>query len=371
MTGSPGNAGGRDTASPSMPRRLLVVGTGLMGTSAALAARAAGAEVFLHDTDEEHLAWAGRLGAGEVYPEGTAVDLVLLAVPPHLVGAELARWQERKVGVAYTDVASVKARPRDDAVRLGCDLSSYAGGHPLAGRELSGPRAAAGDLFLGRPWAVCPGSADPAVVELVRGFAAAVGATPLLMSEEEHDAAVASVSHAPHLLASVMAARLTEADTRLAGQGVRDVTRVADGDPRLWTSILTGNAAAVAEVIEAAAHDALEVAAALRAVAEGDENASAQVHALLTRGVAGRLALPGKHGGPTRTYAVVTVVLPDEPGQLARLFHDADTAGVNVEDVSLEHAPGALVGVVELSVRPESRDDLVAGLRATGWDVSG
>ncbi|MQA01316.1 MAG: prephenate dehydrogenase [Streptosporangiales bacterium] len=354
-----------------MPSRLLVVGTGLMGTSAALAARAAGAEVFLHDTDEENLAWASRLGAGEVYADGVTVDLVLLAVPPHLVGAELARWQERKVGIAYTDVASVKARPRADAARLGCDLSSYAGGHPLAGRELSGPRAAAGDLFLGRPWAICPGTASPAVLATVRAFATAVGATPLLMSEDEHDAAVAIVSHAPHLLASVMAAQLADADTRLAGQGVRDVTRVADGDPQLWTSILTGNAAAVADVLDGAAHDARQVAAALRAVAAGDEAATTEVHALLTRGVAGRLALPGKHGGPTRIYAVVTVVLPDEPGQLAQLFHDADAAGVNVEDISLEHAPGALVGVVELSVRPESRDALVAGLRATGWDVSG
>lgn len=355
----------------SAPNRLLVVGTGLMGTSAALAARAAGIEVFLHDAVPEHLQWATRLGAGNPYEDSVFVDLALLAVPPHLVAGELLRWQQSKVATAYTDVASVKAQPRRDATRLGCDTSSFAGGHPLAGRELSGPKAAASDLFLGRPWAVCPGDARPEVVELVTAFVTAVGATPLLMSEREHDAAVAAVSHAPHLLASVMAARLSDADTRLAGQGVRDVTRVADGDPALWTSILTGNAEEVADTLDAAAADVRQVAQALRSVAAGAVDAASVVRELLERGVAGRMALPGKHGGPTRTYAVVTVVLPDRPGQLAGLFHDVEAAEVNVEDVSLEHSPGAPVGVIELSVHPDSRERLVAGLRAAGWDVPG
>lgn len=359
-------------ATVEAPKRLLVVGTGLMGTSAALAARAAGTEVFLYDTAPDNVALAARMGAGSPYDDGTGpVDLVLLAVPPHLVGAELARWQRRDAGAVYTDVASVKSAPRRDARALGCDLTTYAGGHPLAGRELSGPTAAASDLFLGRPWAVCPGDARPDVVAAVTAFARSVGADPLVMDEDDHDAAVAATSHAPHVLASVMAARLPDADTRLAGQGVRDVTRVADGDPALWTSILSGNAAAVAETLAAASRDLDAMAAALRAVAGGDDAAAGDVRALLERGVAGRMALPGKHGGPTRTYAVVTVVLPDEPGQLARLFHDADVTGVNVEDIALEHSPGALVGVVELSVRPETRDTLVAGLRASGWDVPG
>ncbi|MBO0828891.1 MAG: prephenate dehydrogenase [Streptosporangiales bacterium] len=353
-----------------VPARVLIVGSGLMGTSLGLAARAAGCEVWLSDREPAHVETAADMNAGVPYREGERADLAVLAVPPYAVGAELAAWQGRDAAVAYTDVASVKARPRRDAAALGCDLSTYAGGHPLAGRELSGPGAAVADLFLGRPWAVCPGDARPGVVQAVLSLARAVGADPLLMTEDEHDVAVASVSHAPHTLASVMAAQLAAADTRLAGQGVRDVTRVADGDPRLWTSILTGNAAAVADVLDAAGRDLAGAARALRAVADGDAGAGAEVRRLLERGVAGRLALPGKHGGPTRAYAVVTVVLPDRPGQLARLFRDADAAGVNVEDVALEHSPGAEIGVVELSVRPESRDPLVTGLRKAGWDVA-
>ncbi|HEX6447097.1 MAG TPA: prephenate dehydrogenase [Streptosporangiales bacterium] len=354
-----------------VPHRVLIVGAGLMGTSLGLAARAAGCEVWLSDREPEHVRTAAEMGAGIPYAEGERADLAVLAVPPHAIGAELAAWQRRDAAVAYTDVASVKARPRRDAAALGADLSTYAGGHPLAGRELSGPSAAVGDLFLGRPWAVCPGDARPGVVRAVLSLARAVGADPLLMTESEHDVAVASVSHAPHALASVMAAQLAAADTRLAGQGVRDVTRVADGDPDLWTSILTGNAAAVADVLDAAGRDLAGAARALRSVADGDADAAAEVRSLLERGVAGRLALPGKHGGPTRTYAVVTVVLPDRPGQLARLFRDADAEGVNVEDVALEHSPGAPVGVVELSVRPESREQLTKGLRKAGWTVAG
>lgn len=353
------------------PERVLVVGTGLMGTSVALAARAAGVEVLLHDALSQHLQLACEMGAGRPYTEGERVDLVLLAVPPHAVAVELYAWQQRGTAKAFTDVASVKVRPRDYATRLGCDMTGFAGGHPLAGRERSGPMAAAGDLFLGRPWAVCPGRARPEVVRAVTGLARTVGAEPLTMTAEEHDLAVAAMSHAPHLVASALAAQFVDADTRLAGQGVKDATRIADGDAALWTSILAGNASAVAGVLAATAADLERAAAALRALAGGDEGAAGSVRHLLERGIAGRRALPGKHGGRTRTYAVVAVVLPDRPGQLARLFHDADGAGVNVEDVSIEHSPGAPVGVVELSVRPDQRDALVAGLRAAGWDLPG
>lgn len=353
------------------PKRLLVAGTGLVGTSVALAAVAAGVEVLLHDVDEAHLALASEMGAGVPYAEGEQVDLAVIAVPPHLVGEVLALWQRRGVAPAYTDVASVKTRARDDVLRLDCDPRTYVGSHPLAGRERSGPAAAAADLFLGRPWAVCPTpESDSEVVDAVTALARAVGADPLRLSAEEHDRAVAAVSHAPHVLASALAARLTDADTRLAGQGIRDVTRVADGDPALWTSILAGNAAEVADVVSATAADLDRLATALRAVSAGDAGGESDVRDLLERGVAGRKALPGKHGGPTRTYAVVAVVLPDRPGQLATLFHDADATGVNVEDVAIEHSPGALVGMVELSVRPEGRDALVAGLRAAGWSIS-
>ncbi|MDP9432029.1 MAG: prephenate dehydrogenase, partial [Actinomycetota bacterium] len=77
----------------------------------------------------------------------------------------------------------------------------------------------------------------------------------------------------------------------------------------------------------------------------------------------------GKHGGTAPRFATVSVVVPDEPGRLARLLADAAAAGVNVEDLSVEHSPGHPVGVVELAVRPEQADGLLAGLAQRGWPV--
>jgi prephenate dehydrogenase len=99
-------------------------------------------------------------------------------------------------------------------------------------------------------------------------------------------------------------------------------------------------------------------------------HADAQVMVdLLQRGIAGRGRLPGKHGGAPTAYAVVSVPVPDRPKELARLFRDASAVGINIEDVSIDHAPGMPFGLVELSVRPESSSDLAAALRSAGWSI--
>ncbi|MFI6924030.1 prephenate dehydrogenase [Nonomuraea spiralis] len=344
----------------------LVVGTGLIGTSVALALREKGVAVHLSDVDAHAVRLARELGAGQEWT-GQAVDLALIAVPPHVVGERLAELQRRGAARAYTDVASVKVDPIADARRLGCDLTSYVPGHPLAGRERSGPAAARADLFLGRPWALCPGpETDADAVRRARELVAMCGANAVTMGAGEHDAAVALVSHAPHVAASAVAASLEGGDgvaLDLAGQGLRDVTRIAAGDPLLWRMILAGNALQVAGVLDGIAADLAAAASALRT---GDLD---DVTDLLRRGVDGHGRIPGKHGGPARDYAVVQVVLRDRPGELARLFNAAGLAEVNVEDVRLEHSTGLPVGVAEMSVRPEDTDRLAEALRFHGWHV--
>jgi prephenate dehydrogenase len=165
-----------------------------------------------------------------------------------------------------------------------------------------------------------------------------------------------------------MAARLEEAPGEaldLAGQGLRDVTRIAAGDTALWTQILSANAAPVAEVLAAVAADLAEAA---RVLAEDDDSDKA-VATLLDRGQAGVARIPGKHGGAPREFAVVQVVIPDQPGELARLFDATGAAGVNIEDVRIEHSPGLPVGVAELSVRPAEAGVLLDALEAGGWPV--
>jgi prephenate dehydrogenase len=250
--------------------------------------------------------------------------------------------------------------------------------HPLAGREKQGPAAAQADLFLGRTWAVCPlPETAPAAVDAVTALAAACGADPVVTDPETHDRWVALVSHAPHLVAVAMAARLAPSNVpadalKLAGTGLRDVTRIAASDSALWTQILSANAGPVAEVVAAVAEDLAAVARLLGRLPQGTSAPGAGpvgVTALLDRGRAGTSRIPGKHGGKPRNFAVVQVVLADRPGELARLFNAAGAAGVNIEDIRLEHSPGLPVGVAELSVRPEQAETLLDAMEAGGWLV--
>ncbi|GAA2637725.1 prephenate dehydrogenase [Actinomadura fulvescens] len=352
------------------PKRVTVIGTGLIGTSIALAVRKAGTEVLLIDRDPATVRLAAELGAGTPWTDELA-DLVVLAVPPPAVAVTLLDAQSRGLAAAYTDVAGVKGPPLAQAARLGCDLRSFVAGHPMGGGERSGPLAARPDLFVGRPWVLCPGAeADDTAVASVRAMVAACGATPVTMDAADHDDAMALVSHAPHVVASAMAARLAEAPpstANIAGQGVRDVTRIAAGDPSLWQEILTANAGPVADVIEAVAHDLAGTATALRAPG----GSPGPVADLLARGVTGHGRIPAKHGGPAARLTTVTVLVADRPGELAMVFQAAGVAGINIEDVSIEHLRGRPIGVLRLAVAPEAGPRLIAELRARGWSVPG
>jgi prephenate dehydrogenase len=365
-----------------MPGKVLISGTGLIGTSIALALRENGTEVFLSDADPATAKLAADLGAGVVVPDlrdakGIA-DIAVLAMPPALVGRELSLMQEYAVADVFTDVASVKVLPARQARDLGCDLAAFVPGHPLAGREKHGPAAAQSDLFLGRTWALCPLPETAAdAVSAVTALAVACGADPVVTDPETHDRWVALVSHAPHLVAAAMAARLAPSGVpadalKLAGGGLRDVTRIAAGDSALWTQILSANAGPVAEVVAAVAEDLAAVARLLARLPQGTPGASAgvaPVTGLLDRGRAGAGRIPGKHGGQPRNFTMVQVVIADQPGELSRLFTAAGAAGVNIEDIRLEHSPGLPVGVAELSVRPDQAGTLLDAMEAGGWPV--
>jgi prephenate dehydrogenase len=374
VTGA-GPAGPASTGDAALASAV-VLGTGLIGTSIALALRERGVTVWLADREAASAELAVGIGAGALLPEGGPpggpADVAVLAMPPAGVAPALAAAQQRGLARCYTDVASVKELPLGQARALGCDLTSYVPGHPLSGRERSGPAAARADLFLGRPWVICPLAETRAhALFLVTELAQGCGAQPVEVSPAEHDQWVALVSHAPHLVATAMAARLEQADLgalALAGQGLRDVTRIAAGDPGMWQQILVANAGPVSQVLRQVAADLQRAVAALDAGGAGDL-AGKELAELLERGAAGVARLPGKRGGPAPGFAVVQVIIPDRPGELARLFHAAGAAGINIEDVDIEHSPGLPVGVAELWVRPEATAPLSAVLAAGGWPV--
>jgi prephenate dehydrogenase len=344
---------------------VLVVGAGLLGTSVGLALRRRGVDVAVRDRDPEHVRLATSLGAANV-GDDLRPALVVVAVPPDAL-AEVVAGALRDTDAVVTDVGSVKGAPYA-AVRevvTSAELARYVGSHPMAGSERSGPLAASAALFDGRPWAVAAhDDADPAAVAAVTALATACGATPVRFTPAEHDAAVARTSHLPHLLAALVAGRLTDAPRShlaLSGQGVRDVTRIAAGDPALWQQIIAGNTEALSALLHEVRDD---VETLLVALDDGDRDA---VGALLDRGVAGTAVIPGKHGGPSVAETSVFVAVPDHPGELARLLADAGEIGVNIEDLRIDHDPGRPVGLVELFVAAGSVDHLLASLEDRGW----
>jgi prephenate dehydrogenase len=351
-------------SSDRLPAPVLVVGAGLLGTSIGLALRRAGVDVALVDVNDQNVRIASGLGAANLTGD-VAPALVVVAVPPDHVADQVVTALTGSSALV-TDVGSVKAAPLATVrERAASELSRYVGGHPLAGSERSGPLAASAAMFDGRPWAVTPHEqADPAAVAAVRALATACGATPVVLTADDHDEAVARTSHLPHLLAALVAGRLPDAPSAhlaLSGQGLRDVTRIAAGDPALWQQIVTANSPALLALLREVQDD-LEVL--LDALAADDRES---LGGLLARGVAGTATIPGKHGGPARRDAAVYVAVPDHPGELARLFADAGEIGVNIEDVRIDHDPGRPVGLVELVVAADAADHLLGSLGDRGW----
>lgn len=349
-----------------------VVGAGLLGASVGLGLRARGVDVVLADASPAHLRLAADYGAGRLDDGGAEPTLIVVAVPPDLTGRVVADELAAHPGSVVTDVASVKVAPLAELEQAGVDLARYVGGHPLAGRERGGPSAARADLFIGRPWVVAARPENPrSAVTLVEALILDLGATPVEMEAAEHDAAVALVSHAPQIVSSLMAKRLTDspdAALALAGQGVRDVTRIAASEPELWVQILGANAPAIVEILRAYRDDLDRMLSAL-----GDVDAAGARRTIaeeIAGGNAGVSRLPGKHG-QDRKYSRFVVMVEDRPGELARLLHELGELGVNMEDLRLEHSPGAPFGLADIAVLPEVVHRTVDDLTERGWRITG
>lgn len=343
----------------------LVIGTGLVGASVAHALTRAGLTVHLQDKVSSHARVAASRGAGTTAaPDPAAVRLVVVAVPPEALPKVIARSLATYPHATVTDVGSVKGTVLSALRRTDADLSRYVGSHPMAGSQHVGPLTARGDLFVDRTWVITPHdtSAAHAVLD-VQELASLCGARRVTMGAAHHDEAVAQVSHLPHLVSVLVAGRLTELPAehlRLAGQGLRDVTRIAGSDPGLWQQIIGANAVAVRSELVALQADLADLIAGLEA---GD------VGPALARGLDGTRALPGKHGLSSTSYAHVVVEIPDAPGALARLFRDIETAGVNIEDLSIDHDLEREVGWLSVQVAPERADELTAAMTDAGWTV--
>ncbi|PKQ26092.1 MAG: prephenate dehydrogenase [Actinobacteria bacterium HGW-Actinobacteria-4] len=343
--------------------RTHIVGAGLIGASVGIGLTAEGWDVTISDNDEHAQTLARSIGAGSKLGSREP-DLVIVAVPPSaapsVVVASLKAWPEAVV----TDVASIK-EPIAMAVEAAGLGSRYVGSHPMAGREISGGLAAQGDLFKARPWVLCPNGATAEAIALVTQVPNALQCDVVVMDAQQHDAAVARVSHAPQVAASAVAAALgtlSEADVALAGQGLRDVTRIAASEPGMWADIARMNRASLVRTLDHIIGD-------LEDVRDADDIGNAMTD-LIERGRIEVGRIPGKHGGAKRDWVAVTVVVPDAAGQLLRLLTDVAQVGVNVEDITIEHSPRQPVGLTTLYVLPNRAHELSVALGEHGWEIA-
>ncbi len=343
---------------------VLVIGCGLIGTSIALALTEAGVTVHLEDIRVANLELAVSRGAGSAAPSSSPV-LVIVAVPPAAIATTVAHSLGEWPKAVVTDVASVKSGLQQRIEAL-AGIERYVGSHPMAGSERSGPMAASARLFEGRPWAVTPAAgASPEAVDLVIELAGLVGGVPLVMDAGAHDRAVALVSHMPHVLSVLTAARLNDAPSEhlaLAGPGLRDVTRIAGSDIALWRDILGANSAEVRAVLERVRTDLDQVINSI-----GDDGGV--LGEVLKAGQDGTRLIPGKHGEKVAEFATVFVSVPDQPGELPRVMAHTGESGVNIEDIRIDHELGRPVGQVEITVLAAQADTLVKALSARGWSA--
>lgn len=262
--------------------RLVVCGVGLIGGSAALALRAAGAvgHVVGIGRSRATLEAAQRLGViDEIATDWSqalaGAEVVLIAAPVgqmQPITAAMAPYLEPDTLV--TDAGSTK-RDVVEAVRrnLSAHLAHVVPAHPIAGAELSGVEAAQAALYLGRRVVVTPLAENtPAAIDRVFALWRACGALVSSMSPEDHDKVFAAVSHLPHLLAFALVHELASRDDAdrlfgFAAGGFRDFTRIASSHPEMWRDICVANRQALIGELEAYSAELARLRALL---ADGD-----------------------------------------------------------------------------------------------------
>ena len=331
-------------------RRIAVVGFGLVGASFAAAVRAAypDTRVLAVDIDERTLAeavergWAtdGALPDDPAFERfvGDCCDLVVLATP---VGAaeryfeDLARWDYRGI---VTDTASTKARITALAERVLPHPENFVPGHPMAGSEVNGIEGARPDLFKGAHWILCPDADTPAEhFPRLHELVTSIGARVIALPREDHDEAVAVVSHVPHIMASSLVQLASrhaddqQALMRLAAGGFKDSTRIAAGSPELWCGIAFDNKDALSDGLD-------EIRGIIGAFADAlasDDRAA--LTALLADAAAARRALPVAWVPSTERLLEVRIPMEDRPGVVAEVTTVTSSVGCNIQSIEIDH----------------------------------
>ena len=345
-----------------MLAKVRIIGSGLIGTSIGLGLVQQGIAVEMVDSDPSAQALARDLigGVAVIDPE-----LVIFALPTSRLSQVIHDEIALNPQSTFMDVGSVKNEVVLQIQTFPGLSARFLPTHPMAGREIGGASSARADLFQGRSWILTP-KADcvPESKNLVRELIECLGATPIELSALDHDAAVAKISHLPQIAASLVAKQLTGTPLEwmeLAGQGLRDTTRIAGSDEQLWKEIIYSNRSEISVLLTSLQNDLAQMIQAL--------NDPAEIASLIAAGRAGKAMIPGKHGGIAREYAYLPIVIDDKPGQLGAIFNECAAMQVNVEDLNIEHSPGQLSALITLSLSSQDAEKLSAHLTSIGWNV--
>ena len=345
-----------------MLTKVRIVGSGLIGTSIGLGLVQRGIAVETVDSDSLAQSLAKDLIGGVVVVDP---DLVIFALPTsglsHVIQAEIAINPHS----TFMDVGSVKNEVILQVKTISGLTTRFLPTHPMAGREIGGAGSARADLFQGRSWILTPEvDCSPESKNLVLELISILGATPIELSAQDHDAAVARISHLPQIAASLVAKQLigTPAEwMELAGQGLRDTTRIAGSDEKLWKDIIHSNRAEISELLISLQNDLTQMIESL--------DDPVKIAELIAAGRDGKAMIPGKHGGKAREYSFLPIVIDDKPGQLGAIFNECAAMQVNVEDLNIEHSPGQLSALITLSLSAADAEKLSSHLSSIGWNV--
>ena len=342
--------------------KVRIVGSGLIGTSIGLGLVQRGIAVEMVDSDPLVQALARDLTGGVVVVDP---ELVILALPTSGLSQVIQSEIKLNPQSTFMDVGSVKLEVVLQVKTFSGLSTRFLPTHPMAGREIGGAGSARADLFQGRSWILTP-EADcaPESKNLVLELISLLGATPIELSALDHDAAVAKISHLPQIAASLVAKQLTGTPAEwmeLAGQGLRDTTRIAGSDEKLWKEIIYSNRTEISELLISLQNDLTQMIASL--------DDPAKIADLIAAGREGKALIPGKHGGKAREYSYLPIVIDDKPGQLGAIFNECAAMQVNVEDLNIEHSPGQLSALITLSLSADDADKLSAHLTSIGWNV--
>ena len=341
-----------------------VVGAGLIGTSIALGLASRGVSVELHDEDQNALDLAKDLLAPHV--KVGVPDLVIVATPPKTILNVLKKESGSNPQATFIDVGSVKNNLVLDVETLTELATRFVGSHPMAGREVAGPSSAQADLFQGRAWILTPTSVtEESSIDVAKELVEALGATAYIMGAPAHDSLLARISHLPQITSTALAGAIEQLgdDLNLSGQGLRDMTRIANSDGELWSEILLENQN---EVLKAISEYQQIIANLKDALESRDESA---LKNLFINGNKGRARVSGKHGSKPRNYSHLMIVIKDEPGALSQLFEQCAAINANIEDLSIEHSPGQLTGLITLAFSPDDALRVQDHLLSHDWKV--